>query len=482
MKRFIFLILFLLATCGFAIAQFTYEKSYGTIDDDEGFSLFQCDDNGYLIVGYTSNYYYGYPDMYVVRTNQSGSLMWSDVQGDPQHYDRAYDGIQTFDGGFAVCGPVDEANSSTSCIIKYDEDGNVSWTSTYPDQGETTPTSIKQTADSGFVFCGTARHSNKRSLWKDNPFILKTDKNGSLEWYTEIDEPYGIHSTYCIELAHNGGYVVCGQHDEIGENEDGWFFKIDESGEKVWDRWIGDGNKIELLLSVKKTNDNGYILCGIKHKSTIIWPGSGDFWLVKTDSTGIVDWEKTYGGDDTDWGYDVDLAHGGGYILTGSTSSYGSGGPGDFDVYVVRTDEIGDTIWTKTFGGQFSDMGRSVRTTTDGGYAISGMTRSMGNGGADVYLIKTDEDGIVTDLTDYYRQKNKLSIYPNPCTDKITIESIEPITEVCIFNANGGVVKYLEAANNSIRVSLSPENYRPGIYYVKVVTENQTFTQKLIIR
>ena len=154
-----------------------------------------------------------------------------------------------------------------------------------------------------------------------------------------------------------------------------------------WEQTYGGANGDDYGRSVQQTNDGGYIIVGYTNS---FGNSDTDIYLIKTDGNGDSLWTKTFGGTDKDKGYSVQQTTDGGYIIVGSSRSFGNGSA---DVYLIKTDVNGDSLWTKTFGGEGYEIGKSVQQTTDGGYIITGKSSSFGNGDNDIYLIKTDSQG-----------------------------------------------------------------------------------------
>ena len=185
----------------------------------------------------------------------------------------------------------------------------------------------------------------------------------------------------------DSGYLLLGTSSSFSGSSDIYLLRVDKYGNFKWHHAYGSNN-VEWGYSLKATRDSGFVIAGYTNS---IGNGGYDFYLMKVDSIGTKLWEKTYGGSDWEFGYSVDTTNDGGYILTGSTLSYGKG---NTDVYIVKTNSVGDTLWTKTMGGTGEDIGKSlVQSRFDSTYAICGYTNSFGSPMHDVYIIHLKNNG-----------------------------------------------------------------------------------------
>jgi len=199
--------------------------------------------------------------------------------------------------------------------------------------------------------------------------------------YGGTNDEYG----QSVQQTADGGYIVTGGTYSFGAgNGDVWLVKTNASGDTLWTRTYG-GTDWDEGYSVQQTSDGGYIVAGTTYS---FGAGYEDVYLIKTNASGDTLWTRTYGGAVFDYGYSVRQTTDGGYIVAGSTSSFGNGN----QVYLIKTNALGDTLWTRNYGEAGDDYGRSVQQTTDGGYIVAGSTSSFGNS-YQVYLIKTNASG-----------------------------------------------------------------------------------------
>jgi hypothetical protein len=167
------------------------------------------------------------------------------------------------------------------------------------------------------------------------------------------------------------------------------FLSVESYGQINFERFYG-GDGIDRGYSVQQTLDGGYIIAGY---TTSFGAGEQDIYLVKTDSLGETIWTNTFGGPGWENGHAVQQTYpDGGYIITGYTDSFGAGSS---DVYLVKTDVNGDTVWTRTYGGEGEDAGLFVQQTFDSGYIIAGNIDFWNLEAPGLYLIRTDSDGVV---------------------------------------------------------------------------------------
>jgi hypothetical protein len=238
--------------------------------------------------------------------------------------------------------------------------------------------SVQQTTDGGYIIAG---FSDSFSIGRD-VYLIKTDSTGKLTWENSYGGA-GSNVGNCVKQTLDGGYIIAGYTNIYGAGGfDVWLIKTDINGTKQWDKTFG-GTLGDWANSIELTSDGGYIITG----TTVSYgAGAQDVWLIKTDSNGNEEWSKTFGGINSDRGEEVKVTSDGGYIITGLTGSFGAG---QDDIYLIKTDENGDTLWTKTIGGELGEQGRSIQQTNDDGYIIAGETLSYGTANSyDAWLVR----------------------------------------------------------------------------------------------
>jgi len=204
------------------------------------------------------------------------------------------------------------------------------------------------------------------------------------DWQVTFDMGADTEVGNSVRQTRDGGYIVAGSLWGITPGGQVVLIKTDANGAEEWTK----GFEMSHGPCVQQTRDDGYAIAG----STIsVGAVSSDLYVVKTDADGNEQGSNSFGGPEHDYGQYIEETSDGGYIITGSTRSYGAGSK---DVWLIKTDADYGEQWNRTFGGSDDDEGHYVQQTTDGGYIIAGTTRSFGAGSVDVWLIKTDSDGI----------------------------------------------------------------------------------------
>ena len=256
------------------------------------------------------------------------------------------------------------------------------WTRTYGGTESDVGACVNQTFDGGFIIVGSTQSygAGDNDIW-----LIKTNVFGDTLWTKTFGgSSYDVGNF--VEQTADSGYIICGYTYSFGlGNADIWLIKIDIMGDTLWTKTYGGINQ-DVGGAVQQTIDGGYILTG---STRSFGSGVDDVWILKTDESGDTLWSKIYGGSSYEWGYSIQQTADSGYIIAGSTASFGAG---EDDVWLIKTNALGDTLWTRTYGGMKNDEGYSVKQTIDKGYVITGRTNGSGLM-CEAWLIKTNSSG-----------------------------------------------------------------------------------------
>lgn len=340
---------------------------------------------------------YGLYDFAIFNSDSSGNLLWSKNYGGSGD-DQATSIVQTTDGGFAICGFSQSSDNDIPAnygsydivVLKTDASGNLQWAKNYGGSNEDRAYSFYQTSDHGFVVAGFSSSSDHDLSSNHGDFdywIFKIDSTGNIVWTKEIG---GTGRDWVNGLAPtaSGGSVVCGfsfSNDYDFTNSFGgsdyWVVNLDDQGNIIWmNNYGGAGN--DWAFDITPTYDGGYALCGLTEGTggqVTNSFGGHDYWIIKIDAGGNLVWQHAIGGLLIDECYEIveDVDHG--LLVAGTSNSSDHDVPGNYgilDYYVIKVDEFGNLLWTKTYGGTQSDWALSMTLAANGDYYIFGNSKS----------------------------------------------------------------------------------------------------------
>ena len=370
-----------------------WEKVIGGIQVDTAKSIIQSSDGGYVIAGWTSSFGAGYWDIYVVKLDAGGNVVWAKTIGGI-FGDSAYSIIQSSDGGYVVAGMTEIERCGTSCyfsdfyVVKLDSSGNVEWTKTIDIGPDDEARSIIQSSDGGYVVAGWAWNYETVGI---DTYVVKLDSSGNVEWAKAINLG-GWDYANSITQSSDGSYVIAGRTYRYGVGSDIYVVKLDAGGNVVWAKTIDRGD--DYAWSIIQSSDGGYVVAGFTSNLVIgehyIYFGMGDpdFYVVKLDSSGNVEWTKTIRMMDYNYAWSIIQSSDGGYVVAGFAYSFGIGRY----IYVVKLDSSGNVEWTKAILRE-AENAWSIIQSSDGGYVVAGDTCCFtGIGYIDIYIVKIVED------------------------------------------------------------------------------------------
>ncbi|MEJ2613540.1 MAG: T9SS type A sorting domain-containing protein [Ignavibacteriaceae bacterium] len=445
-------------------------KKYGGIDQDYGRYVQQTNDGGYIITGDTKSFGAGLNDVFLVKTNSNGDTIWTRTYGGNQD-DNASCVRQTNDRGYIIFGETVSFGSDywKGWLIKTDADGDTSWTKLIGENRHFFIQSGQQLSGGNLIFVGYTKASGagQEDLW-----LVKTDASGDTIWTKTIGGSEGELS-YCIDETGDGGYIIAASTGSSNDRNC-WLIRTDQSGDTIWTKTFG-GVKDDYMCSVQQTSDNGFILAG-RTRSFGTSNNYYDLWLIKTDFSGDTVWTKTYGGTGNDFAETVQQTLDGGFIIAGRLG----------DASIIKTNSSGDTLWTKSIEGV---NGSHIQQTKDGGFILLAYTYSSSTL-ADFCLIKTVSNPNEADRNNEYSIPLKFNLeqnYPNPFNPTTNIEfsvgSYEYIT-LKVYDILGREITILineETPAGTYKIEFDGSELTSGVYFYRMQSENFTNTKKFIL-
>jgi len=406
MKGKILAIIFLLIFASFLPLNAQWGKTYGTGEDEHAYFIEQTNDGGYIVAGKTGDYLFedGHSvppgqDIWVIKLSSDGEIEWQKIFGDIGT-DEVHFIQQTNDGGYIFgCRIEYHGVLSNFSIMKLNPVGEIEWQKNYADESVNNFVySLQQTSDGGYIVAG----SDYFSPQMNDILILKLFSDGSVEWSKNYggsldDLPHSIQQTV------EGGYLVVGRTNSYGSGKyDMWILKLASDGSVEWQKTYG-GSENESAHAFQQTIDGGYIVAG---QTDSFGAGLLDFWILKLSSEGDIEWNKAYGGSSVDVAYSIQKTLDGGYIVAGVTESFGAGYN---DFWILKLNALGDFEWQKTYGEHQKEEASFILQINDGGYIVAGSTDTYGEGKRDFLILKLFSNGDINSSCVFINDSNAVA-------------------------------------------------------------------------
>lgn len=461
-------------------------KTFGGSQNDQGYSFTILADGNFAIVGRTRSVGAGANDLWVLKVDAiSGKLIWSRTFGtdvlEQGHWIEA-----TSDGGMVVVGfsngLVPRGGRHDYLMVKLDENGLEEWTKLYGGKLRDIGFCVHEAHGSGYVLTGYSKTDNIRGDIR----VYRVDGVGEVIWDSLYRSPF-VDYGHQISKTPDGGYLIVGSEsgfyypsslDHGKDNADVFLIKTDSSGAELWRKTYG-GRRHDMGRAMAAVPGGGWYLFGSTQSEG---QGSFDQWLIRIDENGDSLWSKTYGGTEWEYGNSVDVDRDGNLYLLGTTNSLGN--TDSPDIFLQKTDSQGNVIWALTMGGSESDYGYQVKALPKGGCMVVGSTRSFGNGEQDVYFARVSTNGMI----EYFMDSeivNQSVVYPNPVGSHTTVDPtaiLGPIAfEWRVYDAAGRLV-IQENVGSGQTTSISKEKLSSGIYIYEIrAGANMRLSGKLMV-
>lgn len=471
-----------------------WQKSYGGSRMEQSPDIHQTNDGGYIIAGSSLSIDEGFGnhglfDQWVIKVNAAGTTEWHRSYGGTAD-DKAYSVRQTNDGGYIVAGSTRSVNGNVTgnhgqedfWVVKLNPAGNIEWEKALGGSGSDIAKCVRQTADGGYIVAGRSDSADGNITGNNgyaDGWIVKLDQTGNIVWQKSFGGP-GFEEFTAVETTADGGYVMAGSITVAGSDLNYWIVKTDSSGNMQWSKNYG-GSSSDTANSLKPTPDGGYIIAGSSNSTNgDITANNGyfDYWIIKLNNSGNLLWQKSLGNEQYDYAFSIDNTDDGGSVVLGYTAAAASFTSNDY--WLVKLTAGGDTDWEKRFGGPYDDYASAVQQTADGGYVMAGMSNSFiplqSNYDYLIIKLRSEKLGTHENVKPAY-----ISLYPNPAKNTVYISPLPGEAVVSITDMSGRKLfsmKYTES-----KAAIDVTAFSNGVYSVQVLHKgNIISTEKLLIR
>jgi len=471
----------------FLIAQENPGISYGGQKNDHGYDIIHCSDDGYLLGGTTKSFGHGSSDMLAIKLDRFANVEWMKTYGWP-HHDVCRSIVEVADGYIIMGDAWDYGQSLLDMfIVKTDFSGKLLWHHYYGTGAQDFGFDIKAIDQGDLLLLGYTRGVDPAG----DLILIRIDKDGNEKWRNTFGSQYDDYG-FELEISNDNSILIIGSkagffHDVAStyynvHDADIMLLSVDMNGNEQW-RQIYGGDSHDLGNSLFSKEENIFLVGSTQSEGA----GSFDMYLSKTDNLGNLLWNNTFGGPHYEYANSISINAENDIYVLGTSKSYGQ--DGSADIYLVKTNENGDEIWSLSIGGSYMDQGQKVISTPDSGALIIGSSNSFGNGAFDVLLIKVGKDGNIENIlsnpeTPYY---GEFQLYPNPISDYGYFRSISSnqIPEIFmeVISISGQTLKTYDIQAPDYMFSTHEVSSGVYIYNIKLKENSQIlFRGKLVVR
>ena len=363
-----------------------WARTYGGGSDDYGYSIIQTSDGGYLITGNSNSGQLsdGNWRLILIKLNSRGDTLWTKSCSGSSTEDYGYGLAQSSDGNYFVGGLTYDGSYYYQYLTKINNSGERVWGYRYTREGGYNEYgyNLENVGNDTLLLVGYSTNNT-------DCLVRKIKPDGSVSWASRYS---GSYTEYAYgSAATTDGYVILGRTNGGGAGSwDYLAFKVDRSGNVQWSKYYG-GSSYDHGFSITSSGDGGFILAGETYSYGV---GDYDILLIKIDGSGNIIWAKTYGGSSGDYpeGYsNIKRTSDNGFIIAAHTYSFGGG---NLDYLIFKINSTGDVQWARTYGWSSGEVPRGLALTTDGGAVVVGYTNSAGAGNFDIFVTKLGPSGM----------------------------------------------------------------------------------------